>query len=183
MYRLLIYTDSTCSFSKIDERIVDYLPMRWTLRNDTMITYMKDSLQLVMFMFYMEDSIHRRITHIDPLLYKTYNGEFPPCFYLSNVYYDNGKIWKRFEFNQLDKNGDPKNFERTEFNRYGQLLSITTFRIASGKAYYNEYYPSTGYPRIACSGYYVKGIPKGKWKYYDEKSGHLTRREKPVPAN
>jgi len=177
-FKLNMSQDSTFSFSKIDERVIDYNTGRWTVRKDTVICYTEDTFRIVQFMLYGEDSIHKRITHVDPGIYRTYGYDFPAYFYLNKMYHANGKLWKEYTFEHIKNHERPEVFTVNTYDGRGYLECSLSVDLRSNKAYYVAYYLGNGYPQVHIQGSYKHGIASGTWKYYDERTHSLIARKK-----
>ena len=177
-FHLNMSQDSTFSFSKIDERVIDYKTGRWTIRKDTVICYSDDTFRIVQLMLFAEDSIHKRITHVDPSIYRTYGYHFPEYFYLNKLYRANGKLWKEYTFEHIKQHKLPEVFTVNTYEGRGYLESSLSVDLKRNRAYFVEYYLANGYPQVKTEGEYRHGIPSGSWKYFDERTHRIIQRKK-----
>ncbi len=169
-FRLIVLsTDSTFSFTKNDEPLIDYISGKWLQKNDSFFFFSSDTFRILYFTIIQEDSIHRKLVHIDPRIYDSYHGKFPPFLYLNKTFYKNGGIHKEFNF---IKNGDlsnePEQLKIQCYTEKGSVLYSLTIDLKSNDAVYIEYLKNEQvYPKEIIYGSYKNGVKKGPW-YFNE---------------
>jgi len=169
-YRLFVVkSDSSFSFTKNDETLVDYIAGKWMQRADSFYFYSNDTFRILYFIVKAEDSIHRKLVHIDPRIYDSYQGNFPTYLYLTKTFYENGKLHKEFDF---IKNGDlseePEQLKIQCFTPRGLIDYALTINLKSNTASYVAYLQNEHvYPKEIIYGTFKNGIKKGLW-YFNE---------------
>lgn len=156
--QILVYKDGHFSFSKIDDPMKDMLGGDWLLRNDTCYLFSSDSTRLLLFAFFIEDSLHFSLTHTDPRIYDSYAREgFPNYFYLNTVYYDNGAVQKKYSFASCDEQQNHCFLTIQCFSEKGALLYTVDSNLKNKKTWYREW-SSESYkmPRVVYLKIYKK---------------------------
>ena len=172
-YRIIMYRDSTFSFSKIDEPMKDMIAGKWIARNDTFYLYSNDVIQLLLFGLYEQDSMHKLITHIDPRIYDSYRGvNIPKYFYLTKTYYNTGEVCNAYSFASCEEN--KKCFlDINHFNEKGQIIYRMYINLKTKKANYYEYTSNSFViPKEKVIGQYKNGKAIGTWYYLEWNSNN-----------
>lgn len=167
-YRIIMYRDSTFMFSKIDEPMKDMIAGKWLFRRDTFYLYSADESKLLLFSLFEQDSIHKRIQHLDPRIYNSYSGvKIPIYFYLTKTYYTGGNICSAYSFASCDETKHCF-LNINHFNENGTLTYSMDLNLKSGLAKYKEYItnPFT-VPREKVIGFYKNGKPYKAWHYFE----------------
>lgn len=167
-YRIIMYRDSTFMFSKIDEPMKDMIAGKWLFRADTFYLFAADESKLLLFSFFQQDSMHKKITHLDPRIYNSYSGvKIPIFFYLTKTFYDQGNVCKAYSFASCDETKKCY-LNINHFDEKGTVIYTLNINLKTNKATYMEY-TSTSYsmPRAKIVGHYIKGNPTGTWHYYE----------------
>ncbi len=164
---ILFFEDSSFQFTKNDEPLIDYISGRWIERHDSFFFFSADDHRILYFSLNKEDSIHRKVGHIDPQIYESYQGKFPSYFYLNKTYYDNGNLHKEFNFL---KNGDisesPDELKIQCFTNKGTIDYTLSISLKTKEATYIAYLQNEHvYPKELVYGSYKNGTPIGKWHF------------------
>ena len=168
-FRIIMYRDSTFTFSKIDEPMKDIIGGKWIFRADSFYLFSADEYQILLFALYETDSMHKLITHVDPRIYDSYASvKFPKYFYLNKTYYATGNVCKAYSFASCDET--PKCYlDINKFDEKGILLSRLAIKLKAQKAIYVEY-SSTPFkmPKVIKKIVYKNGKQVGKIKTYNQ---------------
>ena len=166
---ILFFEDSTFQFTKNDEPLVDYISGKWIERHDSFFFYSADINRILYFSLIKEDSIHRKVGHIDPLIYASYQEKFPSYFYLNKTYYENGNLHKEFNFlKDGDLSETPVELKIQCFTNKGTIDYTLSISLKTNEATYIAYLQNEHvYPKELVYGKYKNGIQKGIW-YYNE---------------
>lgn len=142
-FRLMIHADGTARFTKNDEKIIDYLDLTWKMVGDTQLFYREDSLRLVYLSLLAEDSVHRKVCHVDPMLFLQHTEKFPTYLRLSKVYNAAGMMKKEFQFEGKKPDNpefltvftyDPPPYLRTMLRVRLKNIKTWTYIYADGSA-------------------------------------------------
>ena len=165
----LVESDSSFSFTKNDEPLIDYINGKWLEREDTFFFFSNDSYRLLYFTIIRGDSIHRKVVHVDPRIYDSYQGKFPSYLYLNKSFYPNGAIHKVYDFiRNGDLSEDPEELKIQCFTEKGSIGYTLTINLKLNEAVYIEYLQNEHvYPKELVYGRYKNGIRKGLW-YFNE---------------
>ena len=169
-FRLILFSqDSTFQFTKNDEPMVDYISGKWIERRDSFFFFSADLNRILYFLLTKEDSIHRKMGHIDPQIFESYQEKFPSYFYLNKTFYENGNLHKEFDFL---KDGDvseaPDELKIQCFTDKGTIDYTLSISLKTNEATYIAYLQNEHvYPKELVYGKYKNGIQKGHW-YFNE---------------
>lgn len=171
-YRIIMYRDSSFTFSKIDEPMKDMIGGSWLYRADTFYLFSADTFRLLLFSFFEQDSMHKKIVHIDPRIYNSYSGlAFPKYFYLNKTYYNSGNICSAYSFASCDETKKCY-LNINHFSEKGSIIYKLDINLKKNIATYVEF-SSESYkmPKVIVSGKYKNGKKIGKWFYAKDKIG------------
>lgn len=168
-FRIIMYHDSSFTFSKIDEPMKDMIGGKWIFRQDTFYLFSTDESHLLLFALYETDSMHKLVTHVDPRIYNSYaNVKFPKYFYLNKTYYASGNVCQAYSFASCDET--PKCYlDIHKFDEKGTLISRLAIKLKTQKAIYVEY-SSVAFKmqKMTKKIVYKNGKQLGKIKTYNQ---------------
>jgi len=164
---ILFFEDSSFQFTKNDEPLVDYISGRWIERHDSFFFFGADDHRILYFSLLKEDSIHRKVGHIDPQIYESYQGIFPSYFYLNKTFYNNGNLHKEYNFL---KDGDvseaPDELKIQCFTNKGTIDYTLSISLKTNEAAYIAYLQNEHvYPKELVYGKFKNGIQVGVWHF------------------
>jgi hypothetical protein len=174
---ILFFQDSTFQFTKNDEPMVDYISGRWIERRDSFFFFSADLNRILYFSLIKEDSIHRKVGHIDPEIFESYQEKFPSYFYLNKTYYENGNLHKQFDFLKDGNVSEAPNELKIQcFTKKGTIDYTLSISLKTNEATYIAYLQNEHvYAKELVYGKYKNGIQIGVWHFneYDPSGAKL----------